>query len=90
MMTFSLYSPVLKPDFPFPVNFLFFKYLKIHFYLCVPAISVSLYAGNGVESICREREVEEGEESAGQREERTWVEQGEIMEQERTNHYSIF
>jgi len=33
----------------------------------VPAISVSLYAGNGVESICREREVEEGEESAGQR-----------------------
>ena len=60
------------------------------FYLCVPAISVSLYAGNGVESICREREVEEGEESERGREERTWVEQGEIMEQERTNHFILY
>lgn len=63
------------------------------FYLCVPAISVSLYAGNGVESICREREVEGGWRERGadrEREERTWVEQGEIMEQERTNHFILY
>ena len=54
----------------------------------MPALSLDTLAMALNLSVEREREVEEGEESAGQREERTWVEQGEIMEQEyRTNHY---